>query len=312
MRPDCSLLILPGEECMADFERVWLHFDAKYRVENLEGLFGEKSVSREEEAMVLEEDEAAEARGRAKRGDLLKMHAYRDAIRRTAGAYVIYPGSKEEKLAEYHELLPGLGAFVLFPAETGDALGTASLTQFIEDVLSHVASQITQHERWRYWSKEAFSERYQVEEHVQSVPFLSRPPADTLVILGYVKSPPHLRWIHDSKRYNLRADWRRGSVGLRSVELAAEFVLLYGSQMAEIELWRVSDEPEIMTKLKMSEMAYPDPKGDLYFCLPIERIEPSGELLWISKEKIAVVLRRVAPNAIPGAPITTTWLEIVK
>lgn len=312
MRPDCSLLILPDEECMASFERVWLHFDAKYRVENLEGLFGKKVVSLEEEAKIFEEEEVAEARGRAKRSDLLKMHTYRDAIHRTAGAYVIYPGDKPEELTEYHELLPGLGAFVLFPTETGDALGTASLTQFIEKVLRHIASQITQHERWRYWTKEAFNERYRVEEHGQAVPFLLRPPADTLVLLGYVKSHQHLHWIHDNKQYNLRADKRRGSVGLRSVELAADFILLYGQGINEIELWRVSDEPEIKTKLKMSEMAYPEPKGELYFCLPIERIEPSNYLPQISKDKIAEVLKRIAPNAIPGKPVTTTWLEIIK
>ena len=27
-----------------------------------------------------------------KRGDLLKMHTYNDAIRRTVGSYVLYPG----------------------------------------------------------------------------------------------------------------------------------------------------------------------------------------------------------------------------
>ena len=36
-------------------------------------------------------------RGGALRADLLKMHAYRDAIRReTAGAYVLYPGGDDE------------------------------------------------------------------------------------------------------------------------------------------------------------------------------------------------------------------------
>ena len=37
-----------------------------------------------------------------KRGDLLKMHTYNDAIRRTVGSYVLYPGdfdSKEKGIA---------------------------------------------------------------------------------------------------------------------------------------------------------------------------------------------------------------------
>jgi hypothetical protein len=306
------MLILPDEQCMTDFERVWLHFDAKYGVETLEGLFGEKGLSLKEEARILDDEEAADARGGAKRADLLKMHAYRDAIRRTAGAYVIHPGSREEKLRQYHEILPGIGAFVLFPAETGDAEGTSSLVQFIEDVLSHVASQITQHERWRYWTKEVFSEKYRVQGRSQAVPFLSRPPADTLVLLGYVKSRQHLEWVHLNRRYNLRADKRRGSVGLESSELTAEFVLLYGPGMADVELWRVSGEPEIVTQAKMFEMAYPEPSGELYYCLLLERIVTFDWPVEIFREKVEAVRAHVAPNAIPGAPITTTWLELVR
>ena len=72
--------------------------------------------------------------------DLLKMHAYRDAIRRTSGAYVLYPGGDEAptRHAQYHEVLPGLGAFVLRPGESmakpaaDSALG---LRRFIEDAL---------------------------------------------------------------------------------------------------------------------------------------------------------------------------------
>ena len=48
------------------------------------------------------------------------MHAYRDAIRRSAGAYVIYPGDEERTpFMEHHEVLPGLGAFPLRPGATG-------------------------------------------------------------------------------------------------------------------------------------------------------------------------------------------------
>jgi uncharacterized protein len=312
MRPDCSLLISSDEECAADFEKVWLHFDAKYKVESLDGMFGARGASAEEESKVIEEEEIADARGRAKRTDLLKMHAYRDAIRRTAGAYVVYPGTQEEKFRQYHEILPGLGAFVLFPVEIGDAEGTAPLRQFIEDVFIHVASQITQHERWRYWTREAFAQKHQTEGEVGAVPFLARPPADTLVLLGYVKSKKHLEWIHKSKRYNLRADRRRGSVGLRSAELAVEFVLLYGQQMNDAELWHVSDEPEIMTNAKMSDMGYPEPRSDLYYCVPLEKVLPSDGPISISREKVEAVRTRVAPKAIAGAPISTTWFELVR
>jgi hypothetical protein len=44
------------------------------------------------------------------------MHAYKDAIRRTGGAYVLYPGEgKDDPFRGFHELIPGLGAFVIKP-----------------------------------------------------------------------------------------------------------------------------------------------------------------------------------------------------
>jgi hypothetical protein len=258
------------------------------------------------------EEEAADSKGRPKRTDLLKMHAYRDAIRRTAGAYVIYPGDMEEKLRQYHEILPGLGAFAMLPSVAGEAVGTGPLRQFIEDVLLHVASQITQHERWRYWTKETFGEKYQVDGHAHAVPYLSRPPADTQVLLGYVKNRQHLQWIHEYHRYNLRADGRRGSVGLRSAELAVEFVLLYGSQLTGPELWKVSGEPEIMAKARMSEMGYPEPRSELYYCLPLERVFPADRPSPISLERIAEIRYQIAPNVVPGKPVTTTWFELMQ
>src|SRR5829696_8253469 len=42
------------------------------------------------------EEEEVERLARSKREDLLKMHAYRDAIRRSAGAYVLYPGDQHQ------------------------------------------------------------------------------------------------------------------------------------------------------------------------------------------------------------------------
>jgi hypothetical protein len=38
---------------------------------------------------------------------------------------------------EYHEILPGLGAFSLRPSGTGDAEGGGSIKKFISDVFDH-------------------------------------------------------------------------------------------------------------------------------------------------------------------------------
>jgi predicted component of viral defense system (DUF524 family) len=109
MRPDCSIKIQADEhftEVSSDELAIWLHFDAKYRVEYVDRQF---TVSSGDQAKLAAEDEEIERLARSKREDLLKMHAYRDAIRRSAGAYVLYPGDQHQyPFTEHHEVLPGL------------------------------------------------------------------------------------------------------------------------------------------------------------------------------------------------------------
>jgi hypothetical protein len=62
------------------------------------------------------------------------MHAYRDAIRRTEGAYVIYPGRHGQENVSwfaFNDVLPGLGAFALRPG--AEAVGLENLRTFLED-----------------------------------------------------------------------------------------------------------------------------------------------------------------------------------
>ena len=63
------------------------------------------------------------------------MHAYKDAIRRTGGAYVLYPGDKSINKKGFHEIIPGLGAFAIKPKQ-GDN-GTAELKDFIYKIIDH-------------------------------------------------------------------------------------------------------------------------------------------------------------------------------
>src|SRR6266550_3562221 len=62
------------------------------------------------------------------------MHAYRDAIRRTEGAYVIYPGrhgQENDSWFAFNDVLPGLGAFALRPG--AEVVGLENLRTFLED-----------------------------------------------------------------------------------------------------------------------------------------------------------------------------------
>lgn len=330
MRPDFSLRTMPEGEG-AGYAETWIHFDAKYRVETITQLFGvprpaesgasgpssyggsphnsgEEGPDAEDEQEGFGDAEDSKT-GRPLRADLLKMHAYKDAIRRSSGAYVIYPGTEEERRVEYHEILPGLGAFPLRPTKDGVADGTDVLTRFIEDAMQHVASQVTQHERERYWVARAHLGAPPARS-ARAAEFLTKPPADTPVLLGYVRDEAHLAWIEASGRYNLRADGRTGSVGLHAAQLSAEFVVLYGPPLLTAQVWRVVDGPQVMTRERMQQLGYPSPRGEIYICLPIELImgEWEGRLTTDSIERCKA---KEDPDAAYGAPVMTTWLGVV-
>jgi hypothetical protein len=312
MRPDCSLRISIDRETSAPFregEEVWLHFDAKYRVEDLGELFGDRGRTDDGAGETVGDQVAGDARGESKRDDLLKMHAYRDAIRRSVGAYVLYPGTEREDCRLYHEILPGLGAFALRPTDHGDADGISSLEAFIDAVIDHVALQATQDERARFWVREAHAHWDADPARSHAAPFLTRPPADTLVLLAPTKSPDHLEWIRTHRLYNVRAGKRRGSVGLDSRELAAEFVLLYEPLTNYVELWAVTGEPMLVTQAQLLQMAYPDPRGDLYYCLELRqmsRVSPAAETSIETVQK----LRRQISGKVRGAPVAVTWFAL--
>lgn len=313
MRPDCSLRIAPFDEGPSSPAPVWVHFDAKYRVEVVSELFGAKNETSTEDAATLDVLEHADEQGHPLRTDLLKMHAYRDAIRRSAGAYVLYPGDVPEQCEEYHELLPGLGAFGLKPTSVGPALGTQPLRSFLEAVIEHLANQATQHERARYWSREVYERALPQDTTVATfAPFLDRPPQDTLVLLGFARSKEHLDWIHRLRLYNMRADQRRGSVGLASRELAAQLVLIYEPQTGAVELWRTEGDPCILDRDEIANLGYPSPRGKLYYCVSLSDsdIGPWGRLP--TCEEVIAMRSRLAPSKPWGAPVSVTWLQLTE
>ncbi len=313
MRPDMSLRCRASDPLADASGEVWLHFDAKYRIDTLTQAFGigEADVDPEAAAMQLDEQEE---KGAAQRTDLLKMHAYRDAIRRSAGAYVLYPGTEHENRQEYHEILPGLGAFPLRPSQTGDAQGVTALENFLDEVLVHIASQATGHERGRYWWHRAWKAAPAERTTVPAVDFLSAPPADTVVLLGFVRSREHFDWIRRTGRYNLRAGDRTGAVQVHGRELAAELVVLYGPPLQSPRVWRIEGEPQILTREQLIKEGYPAPRGKAYFCFRIAPFFSAGlaeASAIISEAHILAVRRRVAPAARWGQPLAISWAELL-
>jgi hypothetical protein len=221
MRPDCSIRIRPLSGTLgssAEALETWLHFDAKYRVERLMDQFRPA-----DDATFAAEAEESESRGVSKREDLLKMHAYKDAIRRTAGAYVLFPGNEAASFRVDAELLPSIGAIPLRPGASGETTkGLDALETFLRGVLNHAADQASRYERYRYWSARVFSDRAPGAPLPPPIEGLSLPPADTLVAL--------LR-VDERSGYDRLLEGRECDVPLAIVSdrlLTAEFILLHG------------------------------------------------------------------------------------
>ena len=201
-RPDFSLVIIPLEfdrtnwlQAELDAERAgqiaYLHFDAKYRGENLPGLFGAEEKEDDDH-----DDDRSAAVGSVKNPDLYKMHTYNEAIRRTIGSYVLYPGVAPEpekanaQFIRYHEIVPGIGAFAIRPvAGGGKPVGLPLLRDFVEEVLRHQLSRFTQSHRVSYWTETTVREPVETYgAKASDILWTRKPPKDTQVLLGYVRN----------------------------------------------------------------------------------------------------------------------------
>ncbi len=240
LHPDYTLTFWPENFSEADAEQqellVHIHFDAKYRVEDVEGLFGAEGA----------DDADDEMEGNYKRQDLLKMHAYRDAIKRSQGAYVLYPGRANAAviMKGFHELLPGLGAFGVAPDENGAAQGLESLDKFLDEVLAHLGNRTTAQERVSYHIAESYmmkedpvqygslvlEERDEMSDTTRALP-----PAEHHVVVAWYETPEQLAWTLKKGIANVRLGDRPGTWHIPPEMASTRHVLLrtHGGKVAE-------------------------------------------------------------------------------
>lgn len=274
LHPDYTLTFWPEDLSETDAERqellVHVHFDAKYRVEDIEGLFGAEGA----------DDADDEVEGNYKRQDLLKMHAYRDAIKRSQGAYVLYPGRANAavKLKGFHEILPGLGAFGVAPDENGAAQGLESLEKFLDEVLAHLGNRTTAQERVSYHVAESYTFK---EEPVQygSLVLAERdemsdttralPPSEHHVVVAWFEDDAQLQWTMKTGFAVVRLGDRRGTWHVPPEFASARHVLLhtYKSQVADGLLALKERKPgyKVFTAEDLKKKGYPGSAGgDIY------------------------------------------------
>ena len=294
MRPDCSLR-LQARSDGPGIAPVWLHFDAKYKLSDF-GLL--KDVAGVDEDM---SDQPV-------RDDLLKMHVYLGAIRRTVGSYVLFPGASRanDPYRAYTELLPGLGAFSLRPVAGG--ADTQVLWTFLADVITHVASVATQERRHRYWEHQIFPAETPAPGSLGREPIQGLPPADTTVLLGFVRTDKQRDWVLRTGLYNMRADRERnGSVSVHSREASTQLLVLY-SAAAILGVWRLSGIATAVTGEQLLSLGYPAPRGDAYVCVHLQQRAPEEVGSELDHTRVRSLAESLAKPF--GSPAVTSWAAL--
>ncbi len=277
LRPDYTLTFWPVGISEKEAEEqeliVHLHFDAKYKVESMLNNYLNKN---DEEALNIEKIENRQ--GIYKNADLLKMHAYKDAIRRTGGAYILYPGDKSLKKKGFHEIIPGLGAFPVRPSKIES--GITELKDFIFEVIDHFINRASQREKLAFRIYDIYKNKPQKKDEVnEALPETygenrSLIPDDTYVLVGFYKKE-NLNWIIKSGLYNARADSKRGSLRLGPGEAGAKYLLLHSSSETKTGrlLKIIETGPRVFSKQTLIEKGYPTvPSQNYYLVYKIQEI----------------------------------------
>ena len=296
LRPDYTLSIWPEEiknEIKAEeLERiVHIHFDSKYKVQQftIKTDVEQDVIDSDEDLAIvnnndegkidsLEKEKRDERKGIYKNADLLKMHAYKDAIRRTGGAYVLYPGTEEHKeFVGFHELIPGLGAFAIRPKEGEN--GTNELGDFIDKIISHfnnMASQQRRHSNTIYEIHKDDSPRI-VNEPMPDYII----PDETHVIVAYYKSKEHLAWIIKEMKYNGRIGNANGAMDLTPEFIGAKYLLLHNKKEQGSLIFKVNQKegkkPTIVASTHKIFKNYP--KSSKPFYLVFNLLEKEKDFL---------------------------------
>ncbi len=194
-RPDYTIAIFPKifkneQEAVKNGEVHYIHFDAKYRLENLNHFFN-KDSSPDNTKKEIEDEKNDSVTNTYKRGDLLKMHTYNDAIRSTVGSFVLYPGMSiaDNRYSVYEEILPGVGAFAIRPGNA--EVGETALKMFIQDIISFCDNPSSRIARTEYFEKmisESPSENSPAKASIEN---------SNLFMIGFLRDEYH-EWLIDN------------------------------------------------------------------------------------------------------------------
>jgi predicted component of viral defense system (DUF524 family) len=321
MRPDYTLSVWPRElgERKAETEEqiVHIHFDAKYKVNQfkIESNETKNDLSQEDinkQRKKLNKIKKGEQAGIYKNADILKMHAYKDAIRRTGGAYILYPGTKKTEFRGFHELIPGLGAFSVNPKN--EKKDISDLSEFIDKVIDELVNRASQREN-------IASKVYDIIKDGKSKP-LNEPipeyvngekliPNETYVLVGYCKSEEHLKWIEDKSLYNFRMNTNRGALKLTNATLNAKYLLLHmKGDDSSSKLYKIKKtEYRVTNRATLKRLNYPNPSQKSYLVVGVEKCfdKEFENISWEFKG-----LKKYKSGRASAIPFTASLPELIK
>lgn len=313
LRPDYTLSLWPFGISETEAEKqeliVHVHFDAKYKIANLTD-FLEQNTDND-----LDEEKAENRKGIYKNADLLKMHAYKDAIRRTGGAYVLYPGYKSINRKGFHEIIPGLGAFPVKPSKTDSGIG--ELKAFILEIIEHFINRASQREKIAYRTFDIYKNPPESDNVVKEL--LPEPyntnrdliPDDTFVLVGYYKSQEQYDWIQRTRLYNFRMGSGAGSLIMDKETVSSKYLLLHTSGDTDSgELWKiVSRGPKVYSKEDLIKKDYPSPSQNNYLIVQIEPVTNAEfeNVSWNFRQ-----LSNYSKGRESAFPFTTTLAELMR
>ncbi|HUG85747.1 MAG TPA: hypothetical protein VMM13_14375, partial [Euzebya sp.] len=184
------------------------------------------------------------------------------------------------------------------------AATSMALSEFLEELLDHVAQQATNRERAAYWTERAH-EQPPCPSAGGYAP-LRRPPADTPVLLGYSRSAAHVAWTEATGLYNMRFGQRPGAVRLSGAEASAEVLVLWTSPDEPVGLWWLESELALLEESEMRARGYPSEPGGSYLCRVL------GEQLVDAPIPPAGAIARLTAGRRFGSPVTTTWAALMQ
>lgn len=313
LRPDYTLSFWPFGIAENEAEKqeiiVHVHFDAKYKIANLNDFLEQNTESD------LNEEKTENRKGIYKNADLLKMHAYKDAIRRTGGAYVLYPGDKSINQKGFHEIIPGLGAFPVKPSKIDSGIG--ELKAFILEIIEHFINRASQREKIAYRTFDIYQNPPESDNEVKEP--LPEPyntnrdliPDDTFVLVGYYNSQEQYDWIQQTRLYNFRMGSGTGSLILDKETVSSKYLLLHTTGDTDSDdLWKiVSRGPKVYSKDDLLRKGYSNPSQDNYLVIQIEPVTDTEfeNVSWDFRK-----LSKYSTGRVSAFPFTTSLTELMK